>query len=234
MDDKKKCSSKKHEKFDAILYCQTCNLYLCNKCTNTHSDWFQNHELYDLNKGKEDIFTGYCQEKSHPYILEYFCKTHNKLCCAACISKIKNKGNGKHSNCDVFDIEKIKEEKKKELKANIEKLEELFKNLEKTIFSLEDIFKKINEDKEKLKMEVQKIFNIIRNELNKREDKILSEIDKEFEEKFFKEELVKESKKLPNEIKKSLEKGRKAEKEKWDFSNNNNNYNLISMINKLY
>ena len=79
---------------------------------------------------------------------------------------------------------------------------------------MDELFKKANEDKEKLEMEVQRIFTIIRNELNKREDKILSEIDEIFEQKFFKEELIKESKNLPKKVKQCLEKGKIIEKEK--------------------
>ena len=228
-EDIKKCSSKKHENLDAVFYCQNCNIYLCNKCQITHSDWFENHNIFDLNKDKEDVFTGYCQEKSHSNILEYFCKTHNKLCCAACISKIKNETNGQHSDCDVCAIEQIKEEKRNNLEYNIKELEELFQGLDKTLISLEEINKGINEDKENLKKEVQKIFTAIRNELNKREDKILLEIDEKFGEKFLKEDFIKESKKLPNKVKNSLEKGKIIEKEKkWEKSNDN----LVLMINE--
>ena len=228
-EDIKKCSSKKHENLDAVFYCQNCNIYLCNKCQITHSDWFENHNIFDLNKDKEDVFTGYCQEKSHSHILEYFCKTHNKLCCAACISKIKNETNGQHSDCDVCVIEQIKEEKRNNLEYNIKELEELFQGLDKTLISLEEISKGINEDKENLKKEVQKIFTAIRNELNKREDKILLEIDEKFGEKFLKEDFIKESKKLPNKVKNSLEKGKIIEKEKkWEKSNDN----LVLMINE--
>ena len=42
---------------------------------------------------------GLCKEENHSNILEYFCKSHNVLCCAACINKIKGKGNGQHSYC---------------------------------------------------------------------------------------------------------------------------------------
>ena len=228
MDNTKKCSSKNHEKYDAIIYCQNCNIYLCNKCSKTHSEWFQNHNVFDLNKKKDEIFTIYCQEKYHSNILEFFCITHNVLCCSSCISKINDEKYGQHSDCDVCSIEEIKEDKKSELNDNIEKLEELLNNLEKSLLIMDELFKKANEDKEKLEMEVQRIFTIIRNELNKREDKILSEIDEIFEQKFFKEELIKESKNLPKKVKQCLEKGKIIEKEKkWDMDNNN----LIPIIN---
>ena len=228
MDNTKKCSSKNHEKFDAIIYCQNCNIYLCNKCSKIHSEWFQTHVVYNLNKEKEEIFNNYCQEKYHSNILEFYCKTHNVLCCSSCISIINNEKYGQHSDCDVCSIEEIREVKKDELNDNIEKLEELLDNFEKTLIQMDELYKKITKDKEELKMEVQKIFTIIRNEVNKREDKILSEIDKIFEEHIFKEELIKEGKKLPNKAKKCLEKGKIIEKEeKWEKENNN----LISMIN---
>ena len=123
MDNIKKCSSKNHEKYDAIIYCQNCNIYLCNKCSQTHSDWFQTHIVNDLNKKKDEIIPIYCQEKYHSNILEFFCKTHNVFCCSACISKINDEKYGQHSDCDVCSIEEIKEEKKNELNDNIEKLE---------------------------------------------------------------------------------------------------------------
>ena len=52
------------------------------------------------------------------------------------------------------------------------------------------------------------------------------EIDEEFNNIFFKEELIKEREKLPNKIKNSLEKGKIIEK-KWNESDNN----LSSLIN---
>ena len=96
------------------------------------------------------IFTGYCKEDKHSDELEYFCKTHNKLCCAACISKIKSKGNGKHKDCDICDIEDIKNEKKNKLKNNCKYLEDLSITLEQSINEIKLIFEKIKENKNNL------------------------------------------------------------------------------------
>ena len=98
--------------------------------------------------------------------LDYFCKTHNTLCCAACISRIKTKGNGKHKNCEICSIKKIKNIKKYTLNKNIKKLEELSKVIEQSINELKIIFQKINKNKEELKKSVQAIFTKLRNELN--------------------------------------------------------------------
>ena len=51
--------------------------------------------------------------------LNYFCRNDNQLCCAACICKIKNKEDGQHADCEVCEINQIKEEKKSNLKKNI-------------------------------------------------------------------------------------------------------------------
>ena len=60
MNNKKKCSLKKHLDLDAINYCQECKIYLCNKCQNYHSDMFENHHLYNIDNNKE-IFIDICK-----------------------------------------------------------------------------------------------------------------------------------------------------------------------------
>ena len=221
----KKCSSKKHKEIDAVFYCPECHIYLCHKCENYHSDLFETHHCYNLNANIYEVFTGICKEEDHLDKFKYFCKNHNKLCCASCISKIIGKGNGQHTNCDVCFIEEIKEEKKNKLKESIKYLEDLSINFEKSIDKLKEIFIKFNEKKENLKKKVQKIFTKIRNELDNREDRLLSEIENIYKEIYIDEKIIKEGEKLPNNIKISLEKGKKINDE-W-----NDNNNLSSLIN---
>ena len=76
--------------------------------------------------------------------------------------------------------------------------------------------------KEKLKLNIQKVFTKIRNELNNREDKLLNEVDKQYENLFPKEEIIKEYEKLPNKIKLSLEKSKNINK------NENKLYSFIN------
>ena len=168
----KKCNSKGHSDILAICYCIECNNYMCDKCKNMHLILFQNHHSYNLDKKINEIFTGFCSEENHRDKLEYFCKTHNKLCCSSCIAKIKRKDKGQHSDCDVCIIEDIKEIKQKNLNENILNLEELSKTIEKSINILKEMFVKISEDKEELKLNAQKIFTNIRNAINEREDEI--------------------------------------------------------------
>ena len=215
----KKCSLDEHKEIDAIYYCQECKINMCNKCEKVHSGLLKNHHIYQLNKDINEIFTGLCTKRKHSMILEYYCKTHNKLCCAACISKIRNKGNGEHKDCEIYLLTKIKNNKKENLEKNMKNLQELSNELEPSIKELKNIYEKINESKDKLKMEIQNIFTKIRTELNNREDKLYEEIDKKFNELYFKVELIKESEKLPNLVKTSLEKGKIKEND-WNDENN--------------
>ena len=74
--------------------------------------------------------------------------------------------------------------------------------MEKSINELKKINEEINKNKEDLKLKIQTIFTKLRNALNEKEDKLLSDIDNEYDNIYFKEEIIKESEKLPNKIKK--------------------------------
>ena len=223
-DNKKKCSFKEHKEIDAIYYCYDCKVYICNKCYNSHQSFLENHSILNLDNNKE-IFIDICKEKNHPNKLEFYCKNHNQLCCVACFSKIETRGYGQHKNCDICDIKDIKEEKKNKLKENIKYIEDLSKNLDNSIHELKLLFDKIDEQKDKLKSEIQNIFTKIRTALNEREDELLLEVNKKFDEKFGNEDIIKEGEKLPNKIKLSLEKGKLIDNE-W-----NDNNKLSSIIN---
>ena len=88
-ENKKNYSCQKHKETNATDFCQECKIYMCNKCANLHQELFEKyHHQYNLNKENKKIFIDICTEVNHPNKLEYFCKTHNKLCCASCIVKI--------------------------------------------------------------------------------------------------------------------------------------------------
>jgi len=216
-NQKKKCSLNKHSEIDAIIYCQKCKEYFCNKCQNHHNEIFENHQIISLNNSN-DIFIDKCKENNHINKLEFFCKNHNILCCCACITKIKEEGYGQHSDCDVCHIKYIIDEKRNKLKENINQLEELSNQIEKSINEIKNIYEDINKNKEELKLKIQNIFTKIRTVLNEKEDKLLLDIDNKYDNIYFKEDIIKESEKLPNKIKKSIEKGKIIEKE-WNDNN---------------
>ena len=214
-NSKKKCSLESHKEIDATIFCQQCKIYMCENCQKHHSELFKTHHPYSLDKNKDDQYTGICKEKNHSMKLDYFCKNHNQLCCAACLCKIKGKGSGRHTNCEVCFIKKAKKKKKNTLNQNIKYLEDLSTSLEKSLNELKKLFGTINQNKENLKINIQKIFSSLVETVKSREKEILKEVDKQFDIIFFKEDLIKEGEKLPNKIKLSLEKGKSINNE-WD------------------
>ena len=152
---------------------------MCNKCLNHHKELFENHHQINLEKDENDIFIDICKEINHPNKLQYFCKTHNMLCCGLCITKLEGEGNGQHRDCNICFIKNIIEEKKNKLTENI---------------------------KEEIKLNIQKTFTKIRNTLNKREDELLKEVEVQYNHIYCKEDVIRESEKLPNKIKIALEK----------------------------
>ena len=203
---KKKCSLLDHKEANANSFCLECKIYLCNKCECYHSKLFPNHQTYNSEIDLNEIFTGFCKEKEHHEKLEFFCKTHNKLCCATCIAKIKTKEIGMHKDCDVCLLDDIKNQKKNKIEENIKYLKELSSTLQESINQLNTVFEKINEKKEKIKIKIQSIFTKLRNELNNREDQLLLETDEIFNKVYFNEKIIKEGVKLPEKIKLLLEK----------------------------
>ena len=217
----KKCSFDEHKEINSIKYCPECRIYMCNKCEINHSSLFKNHHQYNINK-EEDIFTGFCKEKNHHNKLKYYCKNHNQLCCVECIAKLNKEGEGQHKDCEVFYLENIKEEKKNKLKENIRCLEDLQNKFNELMKSLNIIFEEIEKNKENLKLEIQNVFTKIRNAINDREEQLLLDVDKLYDDKYFNEDIIKKSGKLPKQIELSLEKGKLLDKE-WD-NNNLNSY----------
>ena len=223
-----KCSSKIHQENNAISYCQECRLYLCEICLKIHQELY-NHNQLNINENQSEIFTGICKEKGHINTLDFFCKTHNKLCCLACISNINKNEYGQHKNCDICIIEEIKEEKRAKFKENIKEFENLSNSVTQSINQLKKTFEEINNKKEEMKIQIQKIFTKLRNELNNREDELLTKIDKKFDDSFIKEANIKQYEKLPKQIQKLLEEINSVNKE-WNIENLNYFLNCCANI----
>ena len=198
--------------------------YIC-VINSHHSILFKNHHINKIENGINELFSEFCKKDNHYGKLEFFCKTHNQLCCSDCLCKIKIKGKGEHFDCDVCSIENIKNEKKNKLDENIKTLENLSNSIDELINQLKELIKKLNANKEEIKLKIQKLFTKIRNTLNEREDELLLEVDKEFNQYYFKEDVEKSFLKLPNRINESLKKGKIINNE-W-----NNENKLCSLIN---
>ena len=201
-----KCSRKDHLNVDANIFCQNCKTFLCKECEETfHSKIFSNHEIKKLNNEKELLFLGICHESNHLSKFEYFCKTHNKLCCAKCITRIKDEKNGQHSECDICKLNDIKDSKEKKFKESFDKLEDISNDLDQSINKF-DLFKiETNKEKENLKSKIKNVFLKLKHLLEERENQLLLELEKEYNKIFLDEKIIKENQKLPLKLKNSSE-----------------------------
>lgn len=195
-----KCSNLDHQYQTAFKYCGECNKFMCHQCFNNHLKLFKNdHHIIGIT---ENIFTGFCKEEKHFNKLEYFCKSHNQLCCSSCIEK--DSENERHKNCEIIRVEDIKDEKNKTLEKNFKILEEISHNIKENSDRLKIFYQKIEEIKENLKSKIFKTITNIRNRLNEREDEILSELELTFSKICPGEKQIKNFEKIPKKIKEIL------------------------------
>ena len=116
-----KWSILEHKELKAISFCQECKIYKCNN----HQELFKRHNQMKLSLDISELITALCKINNHYNELTFLCKTHNKLCYPKCITKIKGKENGQHTNCNVCFIEDIENEKKVKLQENLKYLKNL-------------------------------------------------------------------------------------------------------------
>ena len=128
-NNNKKCSLNKHNEKDAIIFCKSCSIYMCKKCEAFHSELFNHHDTIILNKNNNESLIYYCKEENHKDELKYYWNTHKIFCCVSCISKIKTKNDGKHSECEVYLINEMKNNKQKEYNDKMNDLENNNKKL---------------------------------------------------------------------------------------------------------
>ena len=225
----KKCSSDKHKDSNANNYCPECKIYMCKICEEFHSKLFNNHHQYKINNNNYNVFTGLCKIKNHSMKLEYFCKTHIKLCCAACLCNIKGNGNGRHKNCEVRKINALKKEKEEMINMIhdiIDSSEDYSNDLDQFLNEIKSLYEKQENKKEELKIKIQKIFTELRTIINDREDKLLLEVDKKYNKILINYNIIKKSEKLTEKLKESLEKGKLININDW-----NDETKFISVLN---
>ena len=79
------CSIKHEKKILSIIFCKTCNLFLCEDCLNEHKKNDSNHNLIELNKLK----LNFCN--FHNENLTNFCFNCNEEICEECLKNEHNK-----------------------------------------------------------------------------------------------------------------------------------------------
>ena len=221
-DNTIKCSNKEHEDKEAINYCYNCQTYLCDDCSDFHEGLLKNHIICSIDEINKESFTGLCKENNHNIKLEYYCKTHNKLCCGLCICKIKGNGNGEHNDCDICLIKDIKEE----IKSIFEKIRTEINNRENILTSETDKYFDDNYFNEGIIKKIDQIKSLLEN---------VESIDDDWEDDDKLNEIIDNCINIENNVKdiNTI----KAKMEKY-IKNGNKfnvqiNYNIDNFINKI-
>jgi len=221
-----KCYYNEHSEQTAINYCFRCKKFLCETCSTDHYSVNPKHNLFSVDKDLNLNFTGFCTEANHPNKLDYYCSTHNHLICAACLCKLKERGDGQHTECNACYIEDIKETKKSELNDNIKLLRKFSLNMKKMIKDITNIIERVNPIKENIVLNIKNIFNDLRIELDEREQELLNEVENVYNKHFFSEYHLKECNKFPTKIKYNIEKAKNV-LDNWDEGEKNGKLNLL-------
>ena len=221
-----KCYYNEHSEQTATNFCFKCNKFLCETCSTSHCDLNPKHNLFSVDKDLNLNFTGYCNEGNHPNKLDYYCSTHNNLCCAACLCKIKDRGDGQHTECKVCHIDQIKGEKKRKLNDNLKLLKKFSLNMKKILKDIRTFYEHINPIKEDIIMNIKNIFHNFRILLDNREKELLYEVEEVYSKNFFSDNFLKESNKFPTKIKYNIDKGKNV-LDKWEEAEEKGKINLL-------
>ena len=221
-----KCNNNEHSEQTATNYCFRCKKFLCETCSTSHYSAKPKHNLFSVEKDLNLNFSGFCKLENHPNKLDYYCSTHNHLCCAACLCKIKDKGDGQHTECKACYIGEIKDEKKKLLKENLKLLKKFSLNMKKMLRDIMNIYERVNPIKEDIIENIKNIFNELRELLVIREQELINDVDNLYSENFFNENYIRECYKYPTIIQYNIEKGKNVI-DNWEEGEKNGKLNLI-------
>ena len=193
------CFNDDHEEqVAATKFCPECKQFYCEDCLKLHNKLYKKHKP----KALEDkiIFKGMCNEYQHNEKYEYFCRTHNKLCCSKCTTKIKDETHGEHSNCEVCKLVDILSEKEKIFEENRAKInKKKYKLVNESIANFEKYRGNKVETKKSIKAQIEKAFQNYEKALAERKNQLLSNVD-EIYKSFKLEEYDKKITKLTNKL----------------------------------
>ena len=125
----------------AESYCIDCNEFLCKGCANAHkkSKLSNHHKLLESDKMPKKKFVLSCDNTCSRHdgkFLEYFCKSHNEICCTSCVTL-------EHRSCklEYFSEKAMGFESGKDyraLKDRIQKMKQKISGMKDKIHSCQD------------------------------------------------------------------------------------------------
>ena len=190
----------------AINHCTTCEVFMCEKCSEWHNFWPSNKNdnvlsLKELSNSESQVTMRrklYCI-KHDDKILEYYCETCKELCCIDCVVLNHQKPN--HScvplrhmaqkqretlQTSCITLDEILSEGKKALNNICQVMRSLEKNAKTAKDQIEEekekilkiVSKKLDETAKKMNEEVDAVYGEMHSELSKQHDEIKEYLDK--------------------------------------------------------
>lgn len=161
----------------ATLQCKECNVLYCDDCRKYHPTRgkLALHNLVDLESPDADPLSAmlpvhWCE--AHPNSrVEFFCQTCQTPCCANCLLL------GNHANHERADILPTADERERVLSAHASTFLKAEAELDAFAGRLEDQAHRIAEDAERLRGDIDVVFETMRRDLERKREELLTTLD---------------------------------------------------------
>ena len=184
---KRKCS--KHQNAEVVTYYPECKKFCCTECDKLMRELFPEYHPLPIEEASELTLTfeDRCKEIGHSDCpLNYFCKTHNELCCSECAYS----GTGKHRGCAVVRARDMEMEFKARLSASVdslsaevERIEADMKRPDGVAATFADRVARAEEAKQEVAEAVQEAFARYKEAVDKRKAALLADLEKRYKER---------------------------------------------------
>ena len=164
--------------------CMTCEMYMCEKCSNYHAMWpiMKDHDVLSV----EDLSNPDCQvkmksklycQKHKDKMLEYYCETCKELSCIHCMVLNHTKQN--HS---CVSVEEIAPKQREILQGSCAKLDEKLSAGKETLNAISEVMESLQtnakEAKDQIYAQKAKILKRITEKLEGQAAKLIQDVDK--------------------------------------------------------
>ncbi|XP_028395967.1 E3 ubiquitin-protein ligase TRIM56-like [Dendronephthya gigantea] len=172
----------------AIKHCSSCEIFMCDKCSEWHDIWpaHKHHNVLsvkELSCPKSQIKMRrklHCM-KHKDKVLDYFCESCKELCCIDCV--VLNHQKPDHS---CVAMSEVAQKQKETLQSSCSTLDKKLSEASEALTNIESVMKSLEENaktaKDKIKEQKEKVLKIVTEKVDERTKKMNEEVDKAYDE----------------------------------------------------
>ena len=172
----------------ATSHCMNCEMYMCEKCSNSHAMWpiMKNHDVLsveELSNPESQVKMRsklYCV-KHKDKILEFYCETCKELSCLHCMVLNHNKQN--HS---CVSVDEIGQKQREILQGRCATLDEKLSAGNDALTAISEVMKSLEttakDTKDQIYAQKVKILKNVTEKLDERAEKLVQDVDKAYGE----------------------------------------------------